>query len=335
MQIPIKRAIERVPGGMMVVPLLLGAILNTFFPGTPKFFGSFTGALFAGGMPILAAFFICMGASIDIKATPYVLKKGGSLFATKIIIGAVFGVILGHFLGEAPIQGGLFGGLSTLAVVAAMNDTNGGLYCALMGQYGRSRDVGAYSIMSLESGPFLTMTTLGLAGLSSFPWQTMLGAILPLLIGMAIGNLDREMRLFLGKIAPGLIPFFAFGLGAGLDLSKVWSAGLLGLGVGVAVVAITGLALFFVDRATGGTGVAGVAASSTAGNAAAVPAIIAGANPAYAEAAQSATILVAAAVVVTAILVPLVTSFVASKFGTMTDDDDETAAETDTVPVHP
>jgi len=58
-----------------------------------------------------------------------------------------------------------------------------------------------------------------------------------------------------------------------------------------------------------------LAAASTAGNAAAVPAIIAGANPAYADAAKSATILVAASVVITAILVPLVTAFVAKKFG--------------------
>jgi 2-keto-3-deoxygluconate permease len=312
--------IEKVPGGMMVIPLLAGAILNTFFPDTPKFFGSFTGALF-NPMPVLAAFFVCMGASIDVQATPYVLKKGGALFGTKIAIGIVFGVVLGHFLGEAPITGGMFAGLSTLAVVAAMNDTNGGLYCALMGEYGRSRDIGAYSIMSLESGPFLTMVTLGVAGLSAFPWPTMVGTILPMALGMLLGNLDHELRAFLGKASLVMIPFFAFGLGASLDLNKVWLAGLLGLGVGVAVVVITGTALFFADRLTGGTGVAGVAAASSAGNSAAVPAIIAAANPVYADAAKGATILVAASVVVTAILVPMVTAFVASRFGRPKNDD--------------
>ena len=312
-QIPIKRTIERIPGGMMIVPLLIGSLVATFLPDTPKFFGSFTNALFTGALPILAVFYVCMGASINIKATPYLLKKGGTLLITKVGIAVLIGIVLGHFLGEQPISSGLFAGISTLAVVAAMNDTNGGLYMALMGQYGRSEDVGAYSVMSLESGPFLTMVTLSIAGLSAFPWPTLVGSILPLALGMLLGNLDRDMRDFLAKAVPVMIPFFALALGASLDLHNVWQAGLLGLGMGVAVVVLTGIPLFFADRLTGGTGVAGVAAATTAGNAAAVPALIAAANPVYAEAAKSATILVAACVVVTAILAPLLTAAVAKR----------------------
>ena len=314
-QIPIKRAVERVPGGMMVVPLLCGALFATFAPATPTFFGSFTGALFTGALPILAVFYVCTGASIDFKATPYILRKGGTLFGVKIGIGILLGLLFGRLLGEAPVSAGMFAGLSTLAIVAAMNDTNGGLYMALMGQYGQPRDVGAYSVMSLESGPFLTMVTLGVAGLSAFPWPTLVGGILPLALGMLIGNLDREMREFLGRAIPVLIPFFAFALGANLDLARVWQAGLLGLGMGVAVVVVTGVPLFLADRFTGGTGVAGVAAASTAGNAVAVPAIVASANPAYADAAAQATMLVAACVVVTAILVPLLTAWTARRVG--------------------
>jgi 2-keto-3-deoxygluconate permease len=312
-QIPIKQSIERVPGGMMIVPLLAGSLVVTFFPNTPKFFGSFTGALFSGALTILAVFYVCMGASIDFKATPYIIKKGGALFASKVAIAMLFGVVLGHYLGEKPVSSGLFAGISALAVVAAMNDTNGGLYMALMGEYGRPGDVGAYTIMSLESGPFLTMVTLGVAGLSAFPWQTLVGSILPLVVGMIIGNLDHEMREFLSRAIAVMIPFFAFALGTGLDLHKVWHAGVLGVLIGVGVVIFTGIVLYGADRLTGGTGVAGVAAASTAGNASAVPAIVAASNPAYAAAAPSATALVASSVVVTAILVPILTAWVARR----------------------
>jgi 2-keto-3-deoxygluconate permease len=201
-----------------------------------------------------------------------------------------------------------------LAVVAAINDTNGGLYMALMGRYGRPQDIAAYSVMSLESGPFITMVTLG--GIFVFPWQTLLGAILPLAIGVTLGNLDRDMREFLGKAAPALIPFFAFAIGASLNLANVWRAGLLGLGLGVLVLAISSIAMFLADRISRGNGVAGLAAAATAGNAAAVPALVAAANPAYAEAAPSATVLVAASVVVTMLTVPLITAWWARRIST-------------------
>lgn len=44
----LKRAVERVPGGMMIVPLLLGAVINTLFPTAGKTLGSFTNALMTG-----------------------------------------------------------------------------------------------------------------------------------------------------------------------------------------------------------------------------------------------------------------------------------------------
>jgi 2-keto-3-deoxygluconate permease len=311
----IKATIERIPGGMMIVPLLLGAIVNSLFPSASKTFGSFTGALLTGSLPILAVFYVCMGATIDFRATPYILKKGGGLLLAKVLTAALVGLIASRLMQNGVITQGVFAGLSVLAIVAAMNDTNGGLYMALMGQFGRKEDVGAYSIMSLESGPFLTMVTLGVTGLASFPWQTLVGAILPLIIGMILGNLDRELRDFFGRAVPVLVPFFSFALGAGLNLGNVWKAGLLGILLGVAVVVVTGIVLFLVDRLTGGNGVAGLAAASTAGNAAGVPAAVAAANASYASIAPTATVLVAASVIVTAILCPLVTAWWARKVG--------------------
>lgn len=312
----IKATLDRIPGGMMIIPLLIGAIINTLFPTAGTTFGSFTGALLTGPLPILAVFYVCMGSTIDFKATPYIVKKGGSLLIVKIGTAAVIGLIGGHFLGNGMIDSGFFMGLSVLAMVAAMNDTNGGLYMALMGQFGKKEDVGAYSIMSLESGPFFTMISLGIAGLAAFPWQTMVGAILPLIVGMVLGNLDKEMREYLSKAVPVLVPFFAFALGAGMNLGNVWKAGLLGILLGVAVVAITGTTLFFTDKFVGkGNGIAGLSAASTAGNAVGVPAAVASANAIYQPLVESATALVASSVIVTAILVPIVVAWWAKRIG--------------------
>lgn len=144
---------------------------------------------------------------------------------------------------------------------------------------------------------------------------TLVGAIFPLAAGMLLGNLDREMRAFLAPAVPVLIPFFAFALGAGIDFGNVWRSGLLGVALGLGVIAVSGMLLFAADRLTGGNGTTGLAAASTAGNAAAVPALVAAANPAYVVAAQSATVLVSASVVVTAIAVPLLTAWWAGRVG--------------------
>src|SRR6185437_10613850 len=305
----LKRTIERVPGGIMMVPLACGAIITTIAPHTGSFFGSFTSALFTGALPILAVFYVCMGATISVGSLPTVVRRGGALMATKIALGIGAGTLLGHLLGSQPVSSGWFAGISTLAVVAAINDTNGGLYMALMQRYGDAEDAVSYSVMALESGPFLTMVTLGVAGLSSFPWQTMLGAILPLCVGMVLGNLDPEMRVFLGQGAPVMIPFFAFALGTTLDLHRVWSAGLLGLGLGLTILLVSSVALVLVDKLIGGKGTAGIAASTTAGNAAAVPILVAAANHEYAAAAAPATVLVACSVIVTAMAAPFVTAW--------------------------
>jgi 2-keto-3-deoxygluconate permease len=313
MSLPLKRTLERIPGGMMIVPLLLGALIANLAPGLPGFFGSFTGAMFTGSLPILAVFFVCLGATIQFRATPTILRKGGVLLGSKILCGILVGVVAGRLLGEQPVVGGVFAGLSTLALVTAINDTNGGLYMALMAQYGKPDEAAAYSVMSLESGPFITMVTLGVAGLSAFPWPVLLGAILPLLFGMLLGNIDPEMREFLSRAVTVVIPFFAFALGATLDLTHVWRTGGLGIALGLSVTLVSGTLLFWMDRLTGGNGVAGLAASSTAGNAAAVPMLVALANPVYRPAAGPATLLVSASIVVTALSTPLVTAWWAGR----------------------
>lgn len=310
----IKAAIDKIPGGMMLIPLLIGAIIRTFFPGIfdlPEFKSSFTGGLLTGTSALLAAFYICLGSTIRFKATGYILKKGVSLWVGKIGTTFIIALLIKLIF---PDQNNLFLGLSALAIIAAFSDTNGGLYMALMGQLGKKKeDIAAYSIMSLESGPFFTMLILGVAGLASFPVLAFVFAILPLILGMVLGNLDEKMREFLSKGQDVIIPLFSLAIGAGINLTNVFKAGFSGIILGLGVVVITGGVLFLIDRITGGDGIAGIAASSTAGNASAVPLAVAAVYSGYSEIAATATLQVTAAVIVTAILTPLLTTWFARR----------------------
>nr|P15701.2 RecName: Full=2-keto-3-deoxygluconate permease; Short=KDG permease; AltName: Full=KDG transport system; AltName: Full=Ketodeoxyuronate transport system [Dickeya chrysanthemi] len=305
----IKRSIEKIPGGMMLVPLFLGALCHTFAPGAGKYFGSFTNGLISGTVPILAVWFFCMGASIRLSATGTVLRKSGTLVVTKIAVAWVVAAVASRILPENGVEVGFFAGLSTLALVAAMDMTNGGLYASIMQQYGTKEESGAFVLMSLESGPLMTMVILGTAGIASFEPHVFVGAVLPFLVGFALGNLDPELRDFFSRAVQTLIPFFAFALGNTIDLSVIGQTGLLGVLLGISVIIITGIPLIVADKVLGGgDGTAGIAASSSAGAAVATPVLIAEMVPAFKPVAPAATTLVATSVIVTSVLVPIITA---------------------------
>ncbi|RRJ63486.1 2-keto-3-deoxygluconate transporter [Paenibacillus oralis] len=306
----IKKTLDRIPGGMMLIPLLLGAVVHTFFPGAGEYFGSFTNGLMTGTIPILAVWFFCMGAAIDVRATGMVLRKSGTLVLTKIAVAWIVALVASQFLPAGGIQSGFFAGLSVLALIASMDMTNGGLYASIMQQYGTREEAGAFVLMSLESGPLVTMLILGATGLAAFEPQVFVGAVLPFLIGFLLGNLDHDLREFFGKATHTMIPFFGFALGCSIDLGVIVQTGLLGVLLAVSVIIITGIPLILADKYVGGgNGTAGIAASSTAGAAVANPMIVANMKPEFMPAAQSATALVAACVVVTSILVPILTAY--------------------------
>ncbi len=297
--------VKKIPGGMMVVPLLLGALTNTFFP---QFFelGGFTEALFkTGATALLGAFLFCSGSQINVKQAGLSIYKGVILLIVKVGIGALLGILVNHFFGVAGVLG-----ISPLAIVSSLTNKNGGLYAALAGEYGDSTDVGATSIIAISDGPFFTMIAFGATGLAEIPITALLAAIMPILIGFILGNLDEDIRGFLAPGTSLLIPFFAFPLGAGLNFGQLVSAGASGILLGILCVLITGAAGYFVFRVFRFKHPqVGAAVGATAGNAIGTPAAVALIDPRFSEIASQATAQVAAAIIVTAILCPVLVSF--------------------------
>jgi 2-keto-3-deoxygluconate permease len=299
----IYRSITRVPGGMMVVPLFIGMVLNTFFPRLLQI-GGFTQALTGVGYPtILGMYLFTVGTKMTVRTAPRMLARGLGIMAAKVGTATIFALAVAHLFGGQVL------GLSTLAVMVAMSDTNGGMFLALMGVMGSKEDAGTYVVQSIETGPFLTMLIFVGAGLAVIPWWTMVSVIAPIVAGAILGNLDEDLKTFFGSHEAIIIPFMAFTLGQTINLRSVVTAGIPGVVLGLTVVAITGCVCIVADRLLGGSGIAGAAASSTAGNSAAVPQAVALADPSYATVAPAATVQVAASVIVTAVLTPFLTSW--------------------------
>lgn len=288
----------------MIVPLFFGVLLNSFFPQVLDI-GGLTTSLSRGSSTLIAAFLLCMGAGIDLKVVPTALKKGTAITLSKFGLAVIIGLSINYFFAE---KGCL--GLSALAIIAGMSNSNGGLFAALVGKSGDESDIGSIAIMSLNDGPFLTMMALGLSGIANFPVLSIVSFVIPLIIGMVLGNLDAELKTFLQTGGFVLIPFFAFSLGAGLHLNNIYEAGFAGILLGVLTTFVGGFFNILADRSAGGTGIAGAAASSVAGNAVATPAALALADPSLLPFVNAATSQIAAAVVTTAILTPLLTEYV-------------------------
>lgn len=304
--------LKKIPAGMMVVPLLLGSIITTIFPNIWEI-GGLTAAVFSsvGTNTLLGAQLFCMGTALQVKDMPAVLKRGGVLLIAKFAIGAGLGILVGKLFGDA----GFFG-LSTLAIVSAVTNSNGSVYLTLMGNYGDRADAGCFPLLALNDGPFFTLVALGASGLANIPFMSLLAAIIPVALGMLIGNLDHGMRDIFAPMGTAIIPLIGFALGTGINLMNIVKGGASGIILGLVTVFVGGAFIVLCDRfISRRPGYAGWAVATTAGNAVAVPAAVALVDPSLEAVAATATVQVAASVVVSCILVPIITSWWAKKFG--------------------
>ncbi len=341
MQINILKSIEKVPGGLMVVPLLFGALLNTidqmhlpfimnflkflgvsqFKPGIYEMFriGGFTEALFkTGTLTLIALFLFLAGSQMNLRVGGIAMKKGIMLTASKYFVGLGVGMLWGKLSGD--IYNG-FLGLSVMAIIAAMTNGNGGMYAALTAKFGTRSDIGAVAVLSLNDGPFFTLLALGMLG-SNFPIIAFIAVLLPIAIGMLLGTIDHDLHEWFKKGETLPIPFMAFALGTGMNMGTFFNPTVVvaGLVLGLMTLLLTGGIGMVVFRLSGEKSqIAPWAEASTAGNAVGTPAAIAaaaavaagtgmmsaGEAKAFADIAAIASLQISISTMSTAVLCPI------------------------------
>lgn len=296
--------LAKIPGGNIIIPMLIAMIINTVFPDLLTVGGPTTGLLKEGNQAMMGLFLVCCGSQIDFKSAGEPLYKGTVLLGMKALIGTSIGYIVGAIFGPVGILG-----LTPLVLISALTSSNSSLYVALSGEYGNASDSGAISVFCLKDGPFITMLAMGATGLAEIPWQQIVGMLVPLLLGAIWGNFDTEFKELCSKANPFVVIFMSFSIGANSSLSTIVSAGAQGIILsGIAL--LLGVVYFFIynlflKKKTP----LGVLLGTVAANSALTPAIIAAADPSLQPYVDAATAQAATASIITMIIAPFMLSY--------------------------
>lgn len=297
---------QRIPGGLIIVPMLVGVLANTFIPNVLEI-GGFTSGMFKTGTSCLLGMFLMLnGASINVKKIGLPLYKGFVLTLMKFILGVALGLIVAKVCGMAG-----FAGITPMAIIAGITNSAGGLYLGLAQQYGDESDAGAISILSLNDGPFFTMIAMGTAGMASIPVEAFVATLIPLIIGIVWGNLDETFRELATKSLPIITFFMMIPIGAGMSLRSLAEGGVAGILLAL-ISASTAFIFYFIFQLClprNKRNAMGAAIGTTAANATSVPASVAEMDPAWQPYASAATAQVAVAAIITAFTAPMITAF--------------------------
>ncbi len=299
---------RRFPGDTIVVPMLLGVVLNSLVPGALRIGGFFTSVVTGTGA-LVGVFLFFLGASIDIRSTPKAIKTGAVIITVKVALSVLLGLGVAFFFHDS-----LFG-LSSLAIISAVSVANNALYSGITAQYGTDSEKGAVAVTSLSVGPTVTMIALSSAGLASISVWAIVGSILPLILGILLGSLFPWFKKTLSMGVTPCILVVGFALGCNMSVQELFRGGLSGILLGFITVFVVGAITILTDKLTGGTGVAGAAISSTAASGVSNPGALAAVDSAYAAIAPIATAQVAASVLVSSFLTPVLTSLVVKRQG--------------------
>ena len=225
---PLLDKIAALPGGLVIIPLVIAVLTATFYPEFFKIGGYVTALFYEGNSCMMGFFLIVCGSMIDIRQVGMPLYKGVIMTGTKFLLGVIVGVIVGKICGPAG-----FLGIAPFVLIAAITNSNGSLYISLSSQFGNATDTGAISVLSLNDGPFFTLIALGATGLASIPFKSLIAVLIPLLIGFIWGNIDKKFRDSC-KVAQPIVTFFmTISIGAKTDVKTILTAGASGIVLGL------------------------------------------------------------------------------------------------------
>lgn len=301
---------RKIPGGILLIPMLITAVINTVFPNAFIGAGGMTRALFQTGTQTIAALIMfATGAALDIRLMGTVLKRCGYLSIAKLVLSFGLGFA---YLGIFGMDG-IFG-ISGIAFVAVICSVNPGIYMGMIEEYGDQEDFGMFAVLNLLAMPAIPVMIIGTAGAYGFNIMEVITILIPFALGMLFGNLDKKLSRMFEAMTPLTLPFLGCCFGASLNLFSALQAGIAGIILTVIYLAVHAAIMLPIDRRINHCqGYASIAMCSVAGIAISVPQMLGG--EVYAVYQEAAIAQIALCMILTNLLCPALTKCVVKKWG--------------------
>lgn len=303
---------RKIPAGTLLIPMLIAALLNTFVPGLFNI-GGLTEALFTpkGANYVVGLVSFCSATSIDIKKIASVLKKQGVLLLVKIIVCFIFGYGYISLFGQEGIMG-----VSAIAFIVAICSVNPSVYLAIVSDYGDKDDKVAFGLVGLVCIPAFPMLVYSITNGGSVDWTPIISTIIPIILGMIIGNLDKDMASLFSPGLPLLMPFLGWSVGSGINLIQAVQSGFSGVVITLFYYIVLLPPIYLTEtKILKFDGISTLGMSTIAGLSAAMPMMFVSNNPELLEIATQATSQITFGVVLTSIITPSLAKWLADQKG--------------------
>lgn len=297
------KLMKSIPGGTLLIPMLISAILATFFPGLFEI-GGMTQAFFTnqGLTYVLAAAVFVSGFLLDISTLRKVIRRYGILLLARLL----FNGLTGYFFIQIFGMDGVLG-ISGIAFIVTLMSINPSLFLAIVNDYGDDVDRAAFGLVALVSLPFVPMFVYGLSTPTPLNFSSLIATIIPLIVGIVLGNLDKELGKAVTPAMGFLVMCIGWTVGAGMNLIDAVKAGGSGFVMAILFYLLSFIPVFLVEKfVLKGNGISSLGLSTVAGMSASFPMLMLATNPEITDYASQSAAITSLCVLCTAIFTPII-----------------------------
>ncbi|MEG0240259.1 2-keto-3-deoxygluconate permease [Anaerorhabdus sp.] len=295
--------INKIPAGMMIVPVLIGAIINTLFPNVLLIGDPFSASFYKTGlMSLIGLMLFFTGTQCEIRKMKPVVKKGIPLATFKLISFIILAKLCVHYL---PIEGIL--GIPTIAIVTCIISCNSALYLSLMETYGDEADKANFGLLTIIGMPNIALLILGS---SSSAFNSIMAMLIPFLLGIGITALDVRFKEYFKQGISTIVPVAGFAFGTNINLLNLVQSAFTGVLLTIVITIVSiGLAYFFDTIVLRQKGCAAIATCGVSGVSLSLPYLASVINPELAPFVSIATAQCAVALTLTTFIIPFLTKW--------------------------